>query len=314
MDGYSVCTIQTLEDMLRACVIDFMYSWDVHLPLIEFAYNNNYHSNIMMAPNEALYGRRCRSPVSWFEVGEEALIEPDSVHDAMERVQLIRERLKTAQSHQKSYANKGVLRFGMKGKLSPGYVGPSNILKRIGKVAYELELPAELAAVHLVFHILLLKKCVGDPASIVPLESLAVKDSPLMKRKSHDPVNHSRVHGPLEGPRSVEPPLDSAPSQQSHSPSGLNVKLREPSRAVALTTDHGGVRGSQLESTRARSQTTVPFMGRGLDDGPRWCPWKPSQKQACRSIHRVAESSLVLTKLVLSMGWPAGTFSELKVH
>ncbi|WMV58781.1 hypothetical protein MTR67_052166, partial [Solanum verrucosum] len=72
---------------------------------------------------------------------------------------------------------KGVMRFGKKGKLSSSYVGPYKILKRVGKVAYELELPTEIATVHLVFHILLLKKCVGDPASIVPLESVAVKDS-----------------------------------------------------------------------------------------------------------------------------------------
>ena len=114
----------------------------------------------------------------------------------MEKVQLIRHRLKTAQSRQKSYANvwkrelefqvdywvllkvspmKGVMRLGKKGKLSPRYVGPYKILKRVGKVACELELPAKLATVHLVFHISLLKKCVGDPASIVPLKSMAVK-------------------------------------------------------------------------------------------------------------------------------------------
>ncbi|KAH0655152.1 hypothetical protein KY285_030034 [Solanum tuberosum] len=184
-DGQAEHTIQTLENMLRACVIDFKGSWDDHLPLIEFAYNNSYHSSIQMAPYEALYGRRCRSPVGWFEVGEAALIGPDSVLDAMEKVQLIRDRLKTAQSRQKSYADlrrrelefqvddwvflkvspmKGVMRFGKKGKLSPRYVGPYRILKMIGKVAYELELPADLAAVHPVFHISLLKKCVGDPA------------------------------------------------------------------------------------------------------------------------------------------------------
>ncbi|WMV55308.1 hypothetical protein MTR67_048693 [Solanum verrucosum] len=130
--------------------------------------------------------------------GEAALIGPNSVHDAMERVQLIRDRLKTAQSRQKSYADvrtrelefqvdewvflkvspmKGMMRFGKKGKLSPRYVGPYKILKRIGKEAYELELQAELAAVHPIFHISLLKKCVGDPAFVVPLESVAVKDS-----------------------------------------------------------------------------------------------------------------------------------------
>ncbi|WMV07797.1 hypothetical protein MTR67_001182 [Solanum verrucosum] len=82
-DGQAKRTIQTLEDMLRACMIDFKGSLDDKLPLIEFAYNNRYHSSIQMAPYEALYGRRCRSPVGWFEVGEAALIWIDSVHDAM---------------------------------------------------------------------------------------------------------------------------------------------------------------------------------------------------------------------------------------
>ncbi|KAH0743109.1 hypothetical protein KY290_031102 [Solanum tuberosum] len=99
MDGQAERTIQTLEDMLRACVIDFKGSWDDHLPLIEFAYNNSFHSNIQMAPYEVLYGHRCRSPVGWFEVGEEALIGPDSVHVAMKKVQLIIDRLKTTHSH-----------------------------------------------------------------------------------------------------------------------------------------------------------------------------------------------------------------------
>ena len=151
-----------------------------------------------MAPFEALYGRRCRSHVVWFEVGEAALIGPDSVLNAMEKVQLIRNRLKKTQSRHKSHADvrrrelefkvddsvflkvspmKGVMRFGKKEKLSPRYVGPYKILKRIGKVADELELTAELAAVHPVFHISLWKKCVGDPASVVPLESVTVKDS-----------------------------------------------------------------------------------------------------------------------------------------
>ncbi|WMV40992.1 hypothetical protein MTR67_034377 [Solanum verrucosum] len=138
--------------MLRVCVIDFKGSLDDHLSLIEFAYNSSYHSNIQMAPYEALYGCRCRSPVGWFEVGEAALIGPDSVLDAMEKVQLIRDRLKTTQSRQKSYIY-GVMIFGKKGKLSPRYVGSYRILKSIGKVAYELELPADLAAVYPVFHI-----------------------------------------------------------------------------------------------------------------------------------------------------------------
>ncbi|WMV13895.1 hypothetical protein MTR67_007280 [Solanum verrucosum] len=95
-DGQAERTIHTLEDMLRACVIDFNGSWDDHLPLIEFAYNNSYHSSIQIAPYEALYGYICRSPVGWFKVGETTLIRPDSVHEAMDKVQLIRDRLKIA--------------------------------------------------------------------------------------------------------------------------------------------------------------------------------------------------------------------------
>ncbi|KAH0728078.1 hypothetical protein KY284_003943 [Solanum tuberosum] len=169
IDGQAECTIQTLEDMLRACVIDFKGNWDDHLPLIELAYNNNYHSSIQMAPYEALYGRRCRSPISWFEVGEVGLIGQDLVHQAMEKMNVIQERLKMAQSRQKSYIDvrrrvlefevndwvylkvspmKGVMRFCKNGKISPRYIGPYRIAKRIGNVTYELELSQELAVVH----------------------------------------------------------------------------------------------------------------------------------------------------------------------
>ncbi|KAH0665088.1 hypothetical protein KY285_026294 [Solanum tuberosum] len=162
-NGQAKRTIQTLEDMLRACVIDFKGNWDDHLPLIEFSYNNiSYHSDIQMAPYEALYGRRCRSPIRWFVVGEAGLIGQDLVHQAMEKMKVIQERLKTAQSRQKSYPDvrrrelefevddwvylkvspmKGVMRFGKKGKLSPRYIFPYRISKRVGNVAYELELP-----------------------------------------------------------------------------------------------------------------------------------------------------------------------------
>ncbi|WMV13401.1 hypothetical protein MTR67_006786 [Solanum verrucosum] len=135
-DGQAERTIQTLENMLRACVIDFKGNWDDHLPLIEFFYNNSYHSSIDMAPFEALYGRGCRSPVGWFEVGEFALIGPELVYDAIENVRL-KERVPIC--------------------------GPVPNLETVGKVAYEGDLPSELTLVHLVFYVSMLKKCIGDP-------------------------------------------------------------------------------------------------------------------------------------------------------
>jgi hypothetical protein len=91
--------------MLRACVLDEKRDWSETLPLIEFAYNNSYHSSIGMAPYEALYGRKCRSPLFWYEVGENALLGPEMVRETSERIREIRERLRIAQSRQKSYAD-----------------------------------------------------------------------------------------------------------------------------------------------------------------------------------------------------------------
>ncbi|GJQ96549.1 putative reverse transcriptase domain-containing protein [Tanacetum coccineum] len=105
-DGQSERTIQTLEDMLRACVIDFGGNWDDHLPLVEFAYNNSYHASIKMPPYEMLYGRRCRTPVCWDEVGSRELTSADVVLATTEKIETIRERLKEAQDRWKSYANK----------------------------------------------------------------------------------------------------------------------------------------------------------------------------------------------------------------
>ncbi|GJW84203.1 putative reverse transcriptase domain-containing protein [Tanacetum coccineum] len=138
-DGKSERTIQTLEDMLRACVIDFGGSWDVHLPLAEFYYNNSYHSSIRCAPFEVLYGRKYRSAILWAENGESRLIGPELVQERTDKVVLIKEKLKAARDRQKSYADnrckpiefevgdqvllkvspwKGVIGFGKKGKLA----------------------------------------------------------------------------------------------------------------------------------------------------------------------------------------------------
>ena len=97
-DGLAERSIQTLEDVLRACVIDFKGSWDKHLPLVEFSYNNSYHSTISMAPFEALYSRRCRSPIGWFEAGESSLFGPELIYNTLEKVHIIRNRLKIAYS------------------------------------------------------------------------------------------------------------------------------------------------------------------------------------------------------------------------
>ncbi|KAF5790439.1 putative nucleotidyltransferase, Ribonuclease H [Helianthus annuus] len=196
-DGQSERTIQTLEDMLRACVIDFGNGWEKHLPLVEFSYNNSYHTSIQATPFEALYGRKCRSPLFWAEVGDSQITGPELEVDTTEKIAQIRQRMAAARDRQKSYADKrrrplkfqvgdrvllkvspwkGVVRFGKRGKLNPRYVGPFEIIERIGKVAYRLNLPEELSGVHNVFHVSNLKKCLSDETLIVPLKELTIDD------------------------------------------------------------------------------------------------------------------------------------------
>ncbi|KAH9671844.1 Endonuclease [Citrus sinensis] len=166
-DGQSERTIQTLEDMLRACVLDLSGGWEQHLMLIEFAYNNSFHSSIGMAPFEALYGRKCRG------------------------------HLQIAQSRQKSYADrrrrelefekgdfvflkvspwKGVFRFGKKGKLSPRFIGPFEILGRISLVAYRIALPPSLSRLHNVFHVSVLRKYIADPLHVLDYQSIQINE------------------------------------------------------------------------------------------------------------------------------------------
>ncbi|GJW17855.1 putative reverse transcriptase domain-containing protein [Tanacetum coccineum] len=160
--------------MLRACVLDFGGSWDVHLPLVEFSYNNSYHASVRCAPFEALYGRKCRSPIMWAK---------------------IKDGLKAMRDRQKSYADKrrkllefsvgdyvllkvspwkGVVRFGKKGKLAPRFVGPFEIIEKVGHVAYRLDLLEELNGVNDTFHVSNLKKFLADPTLQVPLDEIRV--------------------------------------------------------------------------------------------------------------------------------------------
>nr|GEY93852.1 putative reverse transcriptase domain-containing protein [Tanacetum cinerariifolium] len=198
IDGQSKHTIQTLEDMLRACAMDFDRNWDTHLPLVEFSYNNSYHSSIKCSPFEALYGRRCRMPIAWTKVGEGKLLGPEIVQETTDKTVQIKERLKVARDRQKSYADKRrkplefsvgdkvllkvsprkvVVRFGKRSKLSPRYVGPFEIVERIGPVVYRLRLPQELVGVHDTFHVSNLKKCLPNVKLHVPLDEVKVDDT-----------------------------------------------------------------------------------------------------------------------------------------
>ncbi|GJS77761.1 putative reverse transcriptase domain-containing protein [Tanacetum coccineum] len=154
--------------MLRECVIDFGGNWDVHLPLVEFSYNNSYHSSIQCAPFEALYGRKCRLPILWAEIGESSLIGPELVQETTDKFEVGDKVLLKVSPW------KGVMRFGKKGKLAPRYVGPFEILERIGPVAYRLRLPNELSEVHDTFHVSNLKKCLADANLHVPLDEIEV--------------------------------------------------------------------------------------------------------------------------------------------
>ncbi|KAA3484635.1 DNA/RNA polymerases superfamily protein [Gossypium australe] len=169
-DGQSKRLIQVLEDMFRCCVLEFQGSWEKYLPLVEFAYNNSFQSSLKM----------CRKPLYWTELKENQIHGVDLVRETKEKVKVIRDCLKAASDRQKSYSNlkrkeieyqvgdkvflkvspwRKVLRFGRKGKLSPRFIGPYKITKRIGLVAYRLALPPELEKIHDVFHVSMLRRC-----------------------------------------------------------------------------------------------------------------------------------------------------------
>ncbi|GKB09116.1 putative reverse transcriptase domain-containing protein [Tanacetum coccineum] len=135
-DGQNKRTIHTLEDMLHACVLDFGKGWDKHLPLVEFSYNNSYHTSIKAAPFEALYGRKCRSPICWAEVGYSQLIGLEIIHETTEKI----------------------------------------IITKVGIVANYLELPEQLSRVHSTFHVLNLKKCLSDETLAIPLDEIQIDD------------------------------------------------------------------------------------------------------------------------------------------
>ncbi|GKD47993.1 putative reverse transcriptase domain-containing protein [Tanacetum coccineum] len=171
-DGQSERTIQTLEDMLRASVIDFGKGWDRHLPL-------------------------CRSPICWAEVGDAQLIGPEIIHETTKKIFQIKKRIQAAHDRQKSLADrnrkpmefqvgdmvmlkvspwKGVIRFGKRGKLNPCYIGPFKVLAKVEMIAYRIKLPDQLIHVHNTFHVSNLKKCYADEPLAMSLDEIQIDD------------------------------------------------------------------------------------------------------------------------------------------
>ncbi|GJY85417.1 putative reverse transcriptase domain-containing protein [Tanacetum coccineum] len=196
-DRQSERTIQTLEDMLHACVIDFGNGWERHLPLIKFSYNNSYHASIKAASFEALYGQKCRSPICWAEVGDAQLTGPDVIHETTEKIVQIKQIIQAARDRQKSYADvrrkplefqvgdrvmlkvspwKEVIRFGKRGKLNLRYIRPFKVLAQVGDVAYRLELLQQLSRVHSTFYVSNLKKYLSDEPLAIPLDEIHIDD------------------------------------------------------------------------------------------------------------------------------------------
>jgi hypothetical protein len=184
---------QILEDMLRACALQYEISWDKSLPYAEFSYNNSYQESLKMMLFEMLSGHRCQTLLFWSETREQKVFEPDIVQEVEKQDHMVRENLRVMQLRQKSYADhrrrelrfevgdfvylkvspmRGLRRFKVRGKLAPRFIGPFKILEKRGEVAYQLELPPQLSDVHDVFHVSQLKKCLQVPEEQIPIEDL----------------------------------------------------------------------------------------------------------------------------------------------
>ncbi|GKC34316.1 putative reverse transcriptase domain-containing protein [Tanacetum coccineum] len=171
-DGQIERTIHILEDMLRACMIDFRNGWERYLPLIEFSYNNSYHASIKAALFEVLYGRKCRSPVCWAEVGDAQFIGPELIHETTQKIVQTKQRIQAARDRQKSYAD-------VRRKPLEFQVGDRVMLKvlaQVGVIAYKLELPQQLSRVHSTFHVSNLNKCLSDEPLAILLDEIHIDD------------------------------------------------------------------------------------------------------------------------------------------
>jgi hypothetical protein len=183
-DGQTERVNQILEDMLRACALQYGRSWDKSLLYAKFSYNNSCQESLKMAPFKRLYGRRCQTPLFWNETGEQKVFGPDVLEEAEKQVCMVRENLRVTQSRQKSYSDhrrrelsfevgdfvflkvspmRGLHHFKVRGKLTPRFIGPFKILEKRGDVAY-------------VFHACQLKKCLREPEEQIPMEDLDAKE------------------------------------------------------------------------------------------------------------------------------------------
>jgi len=190
-------TIQSLKDLLRTCVLDHLGTWSDMLPLVEFTYNNNYHSSIGMAPYNALYGRRCKTPLCWQQDGESVVLGPEFLQQTTEKVKMIQDRMRATQSRQKCYANKrrrllkfdaadhvflrvtpttGIGRALKPKKLTPRFIGPYQFRGKIGLAAYEIALPPHLANLHNVFHVSQLRKYIADPTHVLEEDDVQIRE------------------------------------------------------------------------------------------------------------------------------------------
>jgi len=201
-----------LEDLLRACILDFGGSWEQHFPLVEFTYNNSYQASIGMAPYEALYGRPCKSPNYWWESTDKLLLGPEMIWKTSDKIELVRKWMKATQDRQKSYADRRrrdiafsigdevfvkvsplikVMSFGTSGKLAPRFIGPYEIIEKMGTLAYRVDLPPELSGVHNVFHVSYLRKRLHKTAIVgEPVQQLPFATEPIAPRATARIVEH----------------------------------------------------------------------------------------------------------------------------
>ena len=177
-------------------MINYEGSWDRHIPLVEFVYNNSFQSSIGMTPYEALSERKCRNPLCWTELSDKKVIGPDLIQDTEAKLKMIRERLKVVVDRQKSYADlkrryiqyeigekvflkvspwKKVMRFGRNDKLSPRFIGPYEVIEKVGLVEYRLALPPDLENIHNFFHVSMLRRYRSDPSHVVSSEIIELR-------------------------------------------------------------------------------------------------------------------------------------------